>query len=379
MKHYYASVVLNTQALPLYFLRLGSLGFGGPVALVARMERELVEERGWFTRDEFQDGIALAQIAPGPLAAQLAMYLGWVRGGARGATLAAVAFVLPSFLMVAAISVGYLAAGGAPWLRAAFYGVGAVVIAILVRSSARLLQRTLGRDPLLITVAAINGVLVALSGREVVSILLLTAAFPVLWDLSRQRLGGAAALPMLVALPAPREIPGIGEMLAFFAKSSLVVFGSGLAIIPFLRAEVVDARGWLTEPQFLDAIAVAMITPGPVVITVAFIGWLAAGALGGVAAAAGVFAPTWLVVILMTPWFQRLRERWWLRRLATGITAAATGALAGAVLVISRAALTDATTVGLALAAGAALVAWKRFPEPLLILAGAAAGLILSS
>ena len=366
------------QALPLYFLRLGTTGFGGPVALVARMESELVEERGWFTPEEFQDGIALAQLAPGPLAAQLAMYLGWLRGGATGATAAALAFILPSFLIVAVIAIGYIAAGGAPWLRAAFYGVGAVVVAILVRSSWRLVRRTTGRDPLLLAVAGVNALVVALTGREIVTLLLLTGAVPVLWQLVGTRRAVAALTPAFIALPATREIPGLAEILAFFAKSSMLVFGSGLAIIPFLRAEVVEVRGWLTEPQFLDAIAVAMITPGPVVITVAFIGWLAAGVLGGVAAAVGVFAPTWLVVVVMAPWFQRLRSRRWLRLLAAGITAAATGALVGAVIVIARGALDDAETIGLAAAAGIALFAWRRLPEPLLILAGALAGLVLT-
>lgn len=359
----------------LYFLELGTTGFGGPIALVSRMERDLVERRAWFTPEEFSRGLALAQIAPGPLAAQLAMYLGWLRGGIAGATIAGAAFVLPSFVIVLGIAWAYTRYGALPWMQAAFYGVGAAVIAVLARSAARLFGRTVPRDRLLWVIALINGIVVAFTERELVWVFLVSGLVPV----------------MVRAVPWPRTAacvamgPGLGAVMAplvelflFFAKAGAVVFGSGLAIIPFLHGEVVAARGWLTEQQFLDAVAVAMLTPGPVVITVAFIGWLVAGFSGATAAALGVFAPVLLVVILVSPVYERVMAKRWVRLAAQGVTAAAAGALAGAVVVLGRRALVDLTTVGIAALTLLVLLRWRRVPEPALLGAAAIMGLWLA-
>lgn len=342
------------------------------MALVAQMERELVERRQWFTLDEFRDGVAVAQLAPGPLAAQIAMYLGWLRGGVLGSAVSGIAFVLPSFLMVAAIAAFYVAAGGAPWLRALFFGVGAAVVAVLARSATRLLRRTTAGDRRLVAVAIVNALLVVFTRREIVSLLLLSGAAPFLWSQLRARRLAPAAL---VTTADPSQLL---EIFVFFSKAALVVFGSGLAIIPFLQAEVVTERGWLTEPQFLDAIAVAMLTPGPVVITVAFIGWLVAGPLGGLAAALGVFAPTWLVTVVGAPLYDRVRGSAAVREVVAGITAAATGALAGAVIIVAVGAITTWQAAILALLALIVLRRRPTVPEPLVILAAALAGLALS-
>ncbi|MGE0441372.1 MAG: chromate efflux transporter [Gemmatimonadales bacterium] len=370
------------QGLLLYLLVLGSVGFGGPIALVARMERDLVEKRAWFTLEEFRAGVALAQLAPGPLAAQLAMYLAWLRGGWLGSLAGAVAFVLPSFLIVVALGWWYSTGAGGTLLQRLFYGFGAVVIAVLARSAYRLVRRTVGRDVLLIGVAAANAVAVVGLGRESIPFLFVTGAIPFVWARrSRFTAGAPVLLPFLppsftVAAPT---VTTLGDIVLFFAKSSLVVFGSGLAIVPFLHAEVVGMRGWLTEVQFLDAIAVAMLTPGPVVITVAFIGWLVAGLGGAAAAALGVFLPTWLVVVLAAPAYARLSRSATIRLLAQGVTAAATGGLVGAVVLIAARSLVDLPAALLAVAAMVVLAAWPRLPEPVVLAIGGVLGLVVSA
>lgn len=367
-----------------YFLRLGATGFGGPIALVGRIEQDLVEARAWFTAEEFRRGLAFAQVAPGPLAAQLAIYLGWLRGGIRGATLAGFAFVLPSFLIVLALAAAYTRAGELPWMRAAFYGVGAAVIGLIARSAVRLLVRTLPRTPLPWGLAMANALVVALTGRELVSVVLLTGAVALAarWPSGPARRVGGVAVLVPVWLLGSLAVPVAGgvvlELFLYFANAGAVVFGSGLAIVPFLWGGVVGERGWLTETQFLDAVAVAMLTPGPVVITVAFIGWLVAGPLGATAAAVGVFLPVWLVTVVAAPFYERVMASASLRAFAEGVTAAATGALAGAVVVLGRRAITDLPTVLVALAALVLPLIWKRAPDPLVLTLAAVVGLVVA-
>jgi chromate transporter len=369
--------VIFAQAL--YFLRLGATGFGGPIALVGRMERDLVEERGWFTPSEFARGLALAQVAPGPLAAQLAMYLGWLRGGVLGATAVGLCFVAPSFLIVLGIAVAYTRVGALPWMRAAFYGVAAAVIAVLARSAVRLLRRTMPHEGWAWIVATTNGIVVILTGRELVWVLLLSGCVPLLKLAARRHAGSLAGFaPGMLALGVlAGGLSVTAELFLFFAKAGAVVFGSGLAIIPFLHGEVVTARGWLTEQQFLDAVAVAMLMPGPVVITVAFMGWIVGGLSGATAAAAGVLAPSWLVVIAVAPVYQRIMENPWIRAFAGGVIAAAAGALGGAVVVLAQRAVFDVPTALIAGVSLGVLVLWRRFPEPLVLACAAVAGLVV--
>lgn len=345
--------------LLLYFLRLGTFGFGGPIALAGYMQRDLVEERGWFTKEEYLQGLALAQLAPGPLAAQLAIYLGWARGGTIGATIVGLAFVLPSFVMVLAISAGYIAFGGLPWMQAAFYGIGAAVIAIILRSAYKLLRLTLGHDWLLWIVFAANAIATAWLQAEVIT-LILAGGFVVLartWIPDRR-------VTVAVASPAI-----LGSLFWFFTKAGAFVFGSGLAIVPFMYAGVVQEHRWLTDKQFVDAVAVAMITPGPVVITVAFIGYVVAGLRGAAVAALAVFLPCWLFVIIPAPYFARFAANARLRAFVAGITAAATGAIAGSVFVLARRSLVDLPTILFFAGTLLCITVWKKIPEPLIILA----------
>jgi len=351
---------MTLRALLLYFLRLGTWGFGGPIALAGAMQRDLVETRGWFSREDYLRGLALAQLAPGPLAAQLAMYLGWLRGGAIGAALVGIAFVLPSLLMVLAISYAYTRAGPvmSSFLASAFYGIGAAVIAVIARSAWKLVRLTLERDFILWFIFAINAAVTAVTEREVI-LLILASGFVMLI-----RTRPALVVPLL-------------EIGWFFAKAGAVVFGSGLAIVPFLYGSVVREYGWLDERQFLDAVAIAMVTPGPVVITVAFIGFLLRGTPGALAAAAGVFVPCYLFVIGPAPFYERIAGNARVIAFVNGITAAATGAIAGAAVVLAKRALVDIPTLAIFAVALLLLTFVKRIPEPLVILAAGLVGVAI--
>jgi chromate transporter len=359
-----------------YFLKLGAVGFGGPIALAGHMQQDLVDGRGWISREEYVEGLALAQLAPGPLAAQLAIYLGYVRGGVMGATLVGIAFILPSFLMVLALSAAYVRFGGLSWMQGMFYGIGAAVIGIITRSAFKLTRLTLGRDKLLWMIFTALAVSTAWTSREMIWLFVLGGvvnltirALPL-----RSRLADTAGLFLFGGLAWPAA-GSVAEIFLFFAKAGLFVFGSGLAIVPFLYGSVVTGRHWLSDRQFMDAVAVAMITPGPVVITVAFIGFLVAGFPGATAAAFGVFLPVYLVVILLAPSYKRWARNPQLNAFVRGVTAAATGAIAGAVVVLARRSVYDAVTVIIAGASLAVLMKWK-IPEPVIIAAAAVAGLV---
>lgn len=362
--------------LVLYFLRLGSVGFGGPIALASAMERDLVEERGWFTAEDYRRGLTLAQLAPGPLAAQLAIYLGWARGGVRGATLVALAFVLPSFLMVIALAAVYVRFGEMPWITGAFYGLAPAVVAIIARGAYRLAGRTLGRDALLWILFAINAIATVAFEAEIVWLVLASGAIVMLRG---SRTLAAMALPgwMLTGAAGTASAATLWKIALYFTEAGAFVFGSGLAIVPFLHAGVVDRLGWLTERQFVDAVAVAMITPGPVVITVAFIGYLVAGLAGAVVAAFAVFLPCYLFVILPAPFYARVAGNARLRAFVDGATAAAVGAISGAAIVIARRSVTDLPTIVICLVAILVLTFWNRVPEPVVVLAAAVVGIAL--
>jgi chromate transporter len=365
-----------------YFLELGSLGFGGPIALAGYMQRDLVERRRWIRKQDYVEGLALAQLAPGPLAAQLAIYLGWVRGRVLGATLVGLAFVLPSYLMVLVISALYVEYGGMPWMRGAFYGIGAAVIAIIARSAFKLVKLTLSKDPLLWALFAASGLVTAWTESEIVWIFLGSGVLAMLVR-APPRIGKNTA--MLSAFPlwsvtgllAPASTTTLFTIAWYFAEAGAFVFGSGLAIVPFLHAGVVGRFHWLTDQQFLDAVAVAMITPGPVVITVAFIGYLVAGPLGSVVAALATFVPCYLFTVVPAPYFRRFSKNPSLKAFVDGVTAAATGAIAGAGFVLGRRAIFDVPTALIAVATLALLVKVKKLPEPLVIMAAGALGFAL--
>lgn len=361
-----------------YFLRLGALGFGGPVALVGYMHRDLVERRGWIAEADYKEGLALAQIAPGPLAAQLAIYLGYVHYRVLGATAAGFAFVLPSFLMVLALGWAYQVFGGLPWMQAVFYGVGAAVIGIMAISAHKLATKNLKSDRLLWAIFAVLALLTIVTQSEIAWLFI--AAGLLVW-LVRCRprpwpgtLGAALPLPLLPAVSDPGLLL---QLTVFFAKAGAFVFGSGLAIVPFLYGGIVSEHHWLTDKQFVDAVAVAMITPGPVVITTGFIGYLVAGLPGACLAALATFLPCYLITVLAAPHFKKHGKRPGLVAFVDGITAAAIGAIAGSVVVLAQRSLTDLPTVLLAIAAAALLWKLKKLPEPVIVAGAALLGVAL--
>jgi chromate transporter len=365
-----------------YMLALGTWGFGGPVALVGYMYRDLVEKRHWISESDYKEGMALAQLMPGPLAAQLAIYLGYVHYRVRGATLAGLAFVSPSFLMVVAIGAVYTAYGGIAWMQAVFYGVGAAVIGIIAMSAYKLTTKNIGRDKLLWAIFLVSAAVTVITKSEIVWIFL--GAGVLVWLLRappRSWHGGtvnsmAAPTAAFFAIDA-LDWHKLGQIGAYFAYAGSFVFGSGLAIVPFLYGGVVQEYRWLTDRQFVDAVAVAMITPGPVVITTGFIGFLVAGFWGAVVAAAGTFVPCYLFTILPAPYFKRHGKRPGIVAFVDGVTAAAIGAITGAVIVIGQRSITDVATATLALMTVAVLWRFKKVPEPLVVLVAAFAGLVL--
>ena len=369
-----------------YALKLGALGFGGPVALVGYMHRDLVEHRRWISEADYKEGLTLAQLAPGPLAAQLAIYLGYVHYRILGATLVGIAFVVPSFLMVVALGWAYKAYGGLSWMQAAFYGVGAVVIGIIGISAYKLTTKNIGKDKLLWVIYLTSAATTVITHSEMVWLFL--GAGMLVWfvrtppgTLLRGGMQAITALPMQLpttaALAATVDWSQLTQIAVFFAKAGAFVFGSGLAIVPFLYAGVVNEHHWLNDRQFVDAVAVAMITPGPVVITVGFIGYLVAGFPGATVAALATFLPCYLFTVIPAPYFKKHGKRPGIVAFVDGVTAAAIGAITGAVIVLGQRSIIDLPTTALALATVGLLWKFKKLPEPVIVVAAVVIGLVV--
>jgi chromate transporter len=372
--------------LALYFLRLGSSGFGGPIALVGYMQRDLVEQRGWFSEAEYRQGLALAQTMPGPLAAQLAMWFGYLQGGAFGAAAVAVPFVLPPCLLVTAVAVVYAKYQGIAAVHEIFLGVGPAVLAIIAIAAFKLARSTNKSDPLLWAIAAVVCAVTAIAKTEIVWLFLGAGLFGIVYfggGMPRWRPSSAASLSPAVLVAAVKGFAwtGSGTVLGslglFFAKASAFTFGSGLAIVPFLHQGLVHDHHWLTEQQFVDAVAMGLISPGPVVIMATFAGYLVYGITGALIATAAVFLPVYLFVIVPGRFMRRHAEHPRLQGFIKGATAAAAGAIAGAAIVIAEQVIDSAASVAIALVALAALLQRRtKVPEPALVAVAAAIGII---
>lgn len=365
-----------------YFLKLGTIGFGGPVALVGYMQRDLVDEREWFSEADYKEGLTLAQLAPGPLAAQLAIYLGYVDYGYLGATLTGAVFVLPSFVMVVLLGLAYVRFGGLPWMQAVFYAVGAAVIGIIAVSAEKLTRKTIGKQRVLWTIYGVCALVTAITETE--SLWLFLIAGLLAWWVktgSKVRNARTAALAPLLPLAGANLVGGqtakLGALLLYFIKAGAFVFGSGLAIVPFLHGGVVKDYHWLSERQFMDAVAVAMITPGPVVITVGFIGFLVSGLAGACVAALGTFLPCYMFTVIPAPYLKKHGKNPGVVAFVDGVTAAAVGTIMGAVVVLGRRSIVDWPTAIIAVSVALILRFGKRIPEPVLIGVAAVVGLIL--
>jgi chromate transporter len=377
------TVSFTLRDLLAYFLRLGTFGFGGPIALAGYMQKDLVEQRRWVSNSDYLEGLAFSQLSPGPLAAQLAMYIGWLRGGFIGATLVGTAFILPSFLMALFLAALYVHFGRLPWIQGMFYGIGAAVIAIIARSAIKLVRSTVGKDWLLWFIFVVVAVTTAWTQSEIIWLFILSGFVAMLLKAPPVRLRAqsvmllAALNPLLAGVHGVAAAATLRVLFAFFLKAGAFVFGSGLAIVPFLYGGVVVKFHWLTEGQFVDAVAVAMITPGPVVITSAFIGFLVAGPLGAIVAAAAVFAPPYLIILFGAPYYRRFAQNRQVKAFVQGVTAAAVGAIAGAAYILARRSVVDKPTVIIAIVTLTVLMYTKKVPEPLVILCAGAVGVLL--
>ena len=378
-----APYTVALRRLALYFLKLGATGFGGPVALAHHMRRDLVETRGWLSEQEYADGLAIATACPGPLAYQLGVYCGYVRYGVGGALTVAVAFALAPFLCVSLIAALYQRFTGNWEVQALFYGIAPVVVALILKACWQLGRKTLGLNPATWIFALMAGGITLLVRRELVTLFILAGLAGCL--VFRSRVAGpspdapapppASAGAGLVLAGGASAVPAL-KLFTFFFKTGLLVFGSGLVIAPFLKAYVVDQYHWLSDRQFLDALAVGLITPGPVVITATFVGYLLDGLRGAVAATAGIFAPAVLFTIVAAPLLRRYRSNRYVQGFVQGIVCAVIGTLVATSLLVARDALRDTLTVVLAVASLVAVLRWPRLPEPVLVLAGALAGVI---
>ncbi|WP_374563017.1 chromate transporter [Ideonella sp.] len=365
-----------------YMLGLGTWGFGGPVALVGYMYRDLVERRRWISESDYKEGMAIAQLMPGPLAAQLAIYLGFVHHRLLGATLVGLAFVLPSFFMVIAIGMAYVSYGGIGWMQSVFYGVGAAVIGIIAMSAYKLTTKNIGKDKLLWAIFVVSAAITVATQSEELWLFVGAGVLVWLWRVPPawlQRNGANAVASPLVAMFALDAVDPakLAKIATYFTYAGSFVFGSGLAIVPFLYSGVVKEYGWLTDRQFVDAVAVAMITPGPVVITTGFIGFLVQGFWGAAVAALATFLPCYLLTVIPAPYFKKHGKRPAIVAFVDGVTAAAIGAIAGAVLVIGQRSITDGITAALAIATAVVLWRFKKIPEPVIVAVAAVIGLVV--
>jgi chromate transporter len=366
----------------LYFLRLGLLGFGGPVALVGQMERELVDDRRWISKEQMREAIAVCQSLPGPLAIQVGIYIGYLRQGFWGAWAGGWAFILPNFVIVAALGALYVYLGDLKAVTAVFYGVSPAVIALILHSCYRLAKLGM-EDWLQWTIAAICLVVTVALRAEVALLFLGAGTIGVLYygDLLHRKptsaLGLAAPLAgSTVPALAPQASASIlGKLLLFFLKAGALTFGSGLVIVPFLEQGLVQQYGWLDERQFLVAVAIGMISPGPVVITATFVGYLVAGFLGSLVSTIGIFLPSFILVLVAAPILARHRGNPNIQGFVKGAYGAAIGTILGACILLGRIAIGDWLTALIGLVSLGVLFRWK-VSNPLLMAATAVVGLI---
>jgi chromate transporter len=379
-----ASLPARTLAgLVRYFLKLGSYGFGGPIALVGYMHRDLVEQRRWFTDDEYRQGLALAQTMPGPLAAQLAMWLGFLTRGILGSAAVAVAFVTPPFLMVTAVAVVYVEHQGSSVVHSLFRGVGPAIVAIVAIASVKLARTTNRRDPLLWIIAAAVCAVTVIAGAEIVWLFLAAGILgAIVYGGGLPKRGSVAGVGPLNLLATVKGLTlagsgaGLGTLGLFFLQAGAFTFGSGLAVVPFLHQGLVNDHHWLSQQQFVDCVALGIISPGPVVIIGTVAGYLVFGLTGAVVATTAIFLPAFGFVVVLGRTYRRHAEHARVKGFVSGATAAASGAIAGAAIVIAKGIVSDAASVAI-VAAGLVVLLQKRVrvPEPALITASAGLGL----
>jgi chromate transporter len=362
-----------------YYLRLGTLGFGGPVALCGQMERELVQERKWVTKEEMREAIAVCQSLPGPLAIQVGIFISYIRGGFWGAWAGGWAFILPNFVIVAALAALYVHFGGLSLVTAIFYGVSPAVIALILHSCYRLAK--LGMEECLQWVIVAICFVVTVAVQAEVAVLFLGAGILGILYYGSLFRGRGASFSLLAALPGSANVAPVaqgsmlGSLMAFFLKAGSLTFGSGLVIVPFLEKGLVQQTGWLDERQFLVAVAMGMLSPGPVVITATFVGYVVAGFWGSVVSTIAIFLPSFLLVLIVAPILIRYRTNPNVQGFVKGAYAAAIGTILGASVLLGRIAIGDWLTALVGLGSLVVLFRWK-VSNPVLVAATAIIGLI---
>jgi chromate transporter len=362
-----------------YFFRLGALGFGGPVALANAMRRDLVEQRSWFAEKEYDTGLAIAAACPGPLAYQLGVYCGYLRFGVPGALLVALAFGLAPFALVVAAAAAYVRFEQSWQLRALFYGVGPVVVALIVKACWNLGPKTLRRDWAAWTIAFLSCAITLVVQKELTAIFIVAGilgafVFTGVPDQSQAALPHRETQALFISLPAAAS--GLtSKLFLFFFKTGCLVFGSGLVIVPFLKTYVVDQYHWLGNREFVDAVAIGMISPGPVVITATFVGYLVSGFPGAAAATVGIFSPAVLFTIVATPLLMHYGKNPHLQGFVRGITVAVVGVLVGTTYLVAKTVIGDLLTLTNAVLSLVLLFSWKKCPDPLLVAIGGLIGL----
>lgn len=384
------------------FLKLGLLGFGGPQAHIAMMNDEFVTRRSWFTNEEFTEGIAICEMLPGPASTQMGIYSGYLHAGQLGALVAGISFIAPAFLIVVALSWGYFHFQGIPQLNALFFGISPVITAIILAFCWKLAKKSItGLPQLGIALAVFLTTLLT-----PISLLLQFLAAGLLGlTLHRPKTTQFLLPPVLISnsqlsilnsqfLTAPETLAistfwgqdRIADfflpLTLFFLKTGSAIFGGGLVIIPLIEKEVVQQLNWMTTQDFINGVAIGQLSPGPVVLTAAFVGFKVAGFLGALVAAIAIFTPSFAFIMLAAPLLRRLRQSAWVRVFLKGVTPGVLGAIAAASIPILRTAIV-LPTVGKSILAGtiaiAALIALVRYRRPTwqLVPLGALLGLIL--
>lgn len=368
------------EKLVRYFFCLGTLGFGGPVALCGLMEKELVSEKRWLTKDEMRDAIAISQSMPGPLAIQVGIFASYMRGGFWGAWAGGWAFILPNFIIVAAFAALYVHFGGLPWVTAVFYGVSPVVIALILHSCWRLSR--LGMEHWLQWAIAVLAFLITVIFKAEVALLFIAAGIVGLLYYGRPFRGrgppmvaGVGPLAAAAAVPHAPSASLLVKLLLFFLKAGSLTFGSGLVIVPFLEKGIVQDTGWLSPRDFLIAVAIGMMSPGPVVITATFVGFLVAGFWGSLLSTVGIFLPSFIFVLIVAPILIRHRHNANIQGFLKGTYGAAIGTILGASVLLGKIAIGDILTGLIAVGALALLFCFK-ISNPALIAVAAALGLL---
>lgn len=378
----------SLRELAAFFLRLGTISFGGPAAHIAIMEDELVRRRGWLSREKFLDLLGASNLIPGPSSSELAIHIGYLTAGFPGLLLAGVCFILPASCMVAALAWLYLRFGRLPATAAVLYGIKPVVIAVVLQALWSLGRTAIKSFPL--AIVALIAIVTGVMGLHPLLLLLLAGIFAVIvqqfrrgpvenramswiW-LSGIRWPGVKA--MIGAAAATIAPFGLGSLFLVFLKIGAVIFGSGYVLLAFLRADLVLHRGWLTDAQLLDSIAVGQITPGPVFTTATFIGYLLGGLPGAVVATAGIFLPGFLLVAASGPLIPRIRKSKVAGAFLDGVNAGSLALMAVVAWQLGRTSIVDWWTAALAAISVVALFRF-RLNVAWLVLFGAVGGLVI--